>query len=224
MFENFAINAVDIVVLVTLFLSGVLATFRGATREIMGLAGWFVAIVGSRFLQPLTTDLISDYINNDSVAEIVGFIAPFISIVFIWFILANIISPGLKKIAFGALDRPLGFIFGILRGVIIIAVIYMTALLVTRNEAALPETVLNSTSIEPTRIVARMMARITPEDIRQAMEETIPEQDIDALRDKVIGKIGDEVGETTSSIGDAAKSATEELLPDEQSIIPGTSQ
>jgi len=224
MLDQFAINAVDIIVVITIFLSGVLATFRGATREIMGLTGWIVAIVGARFLQPLTTDLIKDSIGNESVAEIVGFVAPFIALVFIWFLLANIISPGLKKIAFGGLDRPLGFIFGILRGVVIVAVIYMTALLVTRNEAALPEAVLNSTSIVPTRIVASMMSGIAPEDIRQAMEETIPEQDIDALRNKVIGTVSEEASEASGEIGEAAKSATEDLLPDEQSVIPGISQ
>ncbi|XDZ64596.1 CvpA family protein [Alphaproteobacteria bacterium LSUCC0684] len=224
MFEHLSINAVDIVVLITLFLSGVLATFRGATREIMGLAGWIVAIVGARFLQPWTTDLVVESIGNENIAEIVGFIAPFIAIVFFWFLLANIISPGLKKLAFGAMDRPLGFIFGIIRGVVIIAVIYMTALLVTRNEASLPDQVLNSTSIVPTRIVASMMSGIAPDDIRQAMEDTIPEQDIDALRDKVIGTVTDQAGQASDEIGAAAKSATEELLPDEQSIIPGTSQ
>jgi len=224
MFEHLSINAVDIIVLITLLLSGVLATFRGATREIMGLAGWIIAIVGARFLQPLTTDLVNDSIGNENIAEILGFIAPFIAIVFLWFLLANIISPGLKKLAFGGMDRPLGFIFGIIRGVVIIAVIYMTALLVTRNEATLPDQVLNSTSIVPTRIVASMMSGIAPDDIRQAMEDTIPEQDIDALRDKVIGTVTDEAGQASDEIGAAAKSATEDLLPDEQSIIPGISQ
>jgi len=224
MLEHLSFNAVDIVVLIVLFFSGVLATFRGATREIMGLAGWIVAIIGGRLLQPMTTELVSPSITNENIAEMVGFIAPFIAIVFFWFLLANIVSPGLKKLAFGGMDRPLGFMFGIIRGVVIIAVVYIAALLITRSEDALPEAVLSSTSITPTRIVAAMMSGIAPEDIREVMEEAIPEQNIDALRDKVIEKIGDEAASTTDEIGKAAKSTTEELLPDEQSIIPGTSQ
>ena len=224
MFEHLSINAIDITVLVILFLSGILATFRGVAREIMGLAGWIVAIVGARFLQPYTTELVGDSLGQENLAEMVGFIAPFIALVFLWFLLANIISPGLKKLAFGGMDRPLGFMFGILRGIVVITVIYMTALLVTRNEAALPESVLSSSSIIPMRIVASMMSGIAPDDIRQAMEETIPDQDIDALRDKVIGTLTDEAKETSDEIGKAVNSATDELLPDEQTLIPGTSQ
>ena len=50
---------------------------------------------------------------------VLSFAVPFVIVVIVWFF-ANIVAPGLK-ITFGNLDRPLGFIFGLMRGFVLIA-------------------------------------------------------------------------------------------------------
>ena len=61
-FDLAALNIVDFVAIIVLVVSGGLATLRGMTREIMGLAGWPISIVAARlsapYLEPLLTDLI----------------------------------------------------------------------------------------------------------------------------------------------------------------------
>ena len=67
-----ALNFVDYIVLAVLVGSGVLATLRGLTRELMGLAGWGVAVLAARLLQPMMITLLEDYILEETVVEIMA--------------------------------------------------------------------------------------------------------------------------------------------------------
>ena len=42
--EFTSLNYIDYIALVILFISAMLSTIRGMTREFLGLVGWFVAI------------------------------------------------------------------------------------------------------------------------------------------------------------------------------------
>ena len=58
-----SLNTFD-AVLVALVISGVLATFRGMTREFLGLAGWGVAVLAARLFVPLLTGRIEDIVGT----------------------------------------------------------------------------------------------------------------------------------------------------------------
>ncbi|MGC6485135.1 MAG: CvpA family protein [Candidatus Puniceispirillales bacterium] len=218
------LNAFDYAVLVVLAISGVLATFRGMTREFMGLAGWGVAVLASRLFQPLVLDLIEDPVGNESAADILAFAGPFVIIVILWYIFANIISPGLKKITFGNMDRPLGFIFGVIRGFVLIAVVYMGGLMFYDQEEDFPVIIKESVSIMPTRIVASTMAGFAPEDFREDMLDSIPEQDVKSIGKKVVPDPDEVLEDGQSTLEDASESAQETLLPDEELSIPGITE
>ena len=47
-FDIAALNIIDFAALIILVISGILATLRGMTREIMGLAGWPISILVAR--------------------------------------------------------------------------------------------------------------------------------------------------------------------------------
>ena len=219
-----ALNFVDYIVLAVLVGSGILATLRGLTREILGLAGWGVAVILARLLQPLMFNFLEDYIKEETVVEILAWSVPFVAVVLAWFVFANITAPGLKKVAFGNLDRPLGFLFGVLRGLVIVALIYVGVLLLTKSEESFPETVLTSASIAPVRIVASIMTGYAPQNIREDMQDAIPDQDIDDIKEG----FSEEVGEQLENIQENAEEKVEDiiedaeggdLLPDEE-IIP----
>lgn len=224
MLDLSSLNAFDYIVIVILGVSGVLATFRGMTREFMGLAGWGVAVLGSRLFQPILFDQIEDTVGNESAAELLSFAVPFIIIVIVWFILANVISPGLKKITFGKMDRPLGFIFGVIRGFVLIALVYMGGLMFYDQEDDFPVIVKESVSIMPTRLVASGMAGFAPEDFREDMLESIPEQDLGTIGKKIVPDPDDAIEDGQDALEDAGTSASENLLPDEELTIPGVTQ
>ena len=215
-----ALNFVDYIVLAVLAGSGILATLRGLTRELMGLAGWGVAVLAARLLQPMVITLLEDYILEETVVEIMAWSLPFVAVVLAWFVFANIASPGLKKIALGNLDRPLGFFFGALRGIVVVALIYVGVLFLTESEESFPPSVKESASIAPVRIVATIMTGVAPDDFREQMQDAIPDQDLDDIKrgfsDQADEQL-DKVQEKTEDIIDDAEDG--DLLPDEE-IIP----
>lgn len=215
-----ALNFVDYIVLAVLAGSGILATLRGLTRELMGLAGWGVAVLAARLLQPMVITLLEDYILEETVVEIMAWSLPFVAVVLAWFVFANIASPGLKKIALGNLDRPLGFFFGALRGIVVVALIYVGVLFLTESEESFPQSVKESASIAPVRIVATIMTGVAPDDFREQMQDAIPDQDLDDIKrgfsDQADEQL-DKVQEKTEDIIDDAEDG--DLLPDEE-IIP----
>lgn len=215
-----ALNFVDYIVLAVLAGSGILATLRGLTRELMGLAGWGVAVLAARLLQPMVITLLDDYILEETVVEIMAWSLPFVAVVLAWFVFANIASPGLKKIALGNLDRPLGFFFGALRGIVVVALIYVGVLFLTESEESFPQSVKESASIAPVRIVATIMTGVAPDDFREQMQDAIPDQDLDDIKrgfsDQADEQL-DKVQEKTEDIIDDAEDG--DLLPDEE-IIP----
>lgn len=210
------LNVVDYSVLAVLGISGILATFRGMTREVMGLAGWGLAVVAGRLFKPLIVDRISDTVGNDTASEMIGFIAPFVVVVIVWFIFANITSPGLKKITFGKMDRWLGFFFGVIRGVFIVAISYIAALLVLEREERFPEMLLTSQSIAPVRVIGAALAGYAPDEYRDTLNNSIPEQNLDGVTDQLLNQ-GQEIGE---DLQNSAEEAKDSLLPDEQLPIP----
>lgn len=129
---------IDGVVGVIIVLSALLAYSRGFVRETLAIAGWVVAaIVAFLFagqLQPLVRQvpLVGDFIGDSCELSVV---AAFAAIFAVALVLASIFTPLFSSVvqrsALGSVDQGLGFLFGVLRGVILIAIaffIYETVL------------------------------------------------------------------------------------------------
>jgi membrane protein required for colicin V production len=127
----------DYIILAVLALSGFFSMMRGMTREFLGLAGWvaaaFIAVTCSSYFQ----EWLSTFLKVDGITEILAWTLPFAASVVIWFILASLISPSLKRAGLGALDRWFGGIFGLLRGVLFSMIIYSGCVLYAGQESKL---------------------------------------------------------------------------------------
>jgi membrane protein required for colicin V production len=120
---------VDGVVVFVVFVSAILAYSRGLVREILSIAGWVVAALVAFTFAPQAHPLIreipylGDFIGSSCQ---LGIIAAFAGVFAIALILTSIFTPifsGLvQKSAIGGLDQGLGFVFGILRGLVLVLV------------------------------------------------------------------------------------------------------
>ena len=80
-FELAALNLVDFATIIVLVISGVLATLRGLTREIMGLAGWPVSIVAAKLSAPYLEPVLTDLIRVEGISQALAWGIPFIVVV-----------------------------------------------------------------------------------------------------------------------------------------------
>jgi len=209
-----AFNYVDYTILAVLAASGLLAMLRGFMRELLGALGWVVAVIVARLSEGMATDQLQDYINDEALTSFLGWMLPFIIVVFAWYIFANLAAPGLKKMAMGVLDRPLGFIFGVLRGLVLVAIVYMSALLLYESEDHFAQPVLDAALISPVRVTASTISGFAPEEWRDDLQDAIPDQDLDDLKDGLINSTEEAAEDAIDNADETAKSIGG-LLPDE---------
>lgn len=119
------ITLLDIIVLSVMLLSGLLAMIRGFMREILSIGAWGAAAVTTIYAFPRLVPMAKTYFNNDTVANIAVIAGVFLGTLIIATIITSRISDMVLDSRIGALDRTLGFLFGLARGLLIVVVAFM---------------------------------------------------------------------------------------------------
>jgi len=146
MIDFATLTLVDYGIVLVLILSATISILRGLTREILGLAGWVISILIANYSAPLIEDPIFDFLQVKGLSAALAWALPFAASVVIWFILASLIAPGLKRVGLGSLDRWLGVLFGFVRGYGLVLIVFVAAVFVAEGEGNLPDTVKKSHS------------------------------------------------------------------------------
>ena len=176
-----ALNFVDYAILVVLAISAILSTLRGMTREALGLLGWVLSIIVARLLAPLLEEPIIAIIPNEDLSAGIAWAIPFIVMVILWFVLATLISPGLKKAGLGALDRWLGVVFGFIRGVFMVTAIYLGVVIGLGGEDNLPSAATEAQSANVIRALGGLVNPLLPSDLSEQLAAGLQAADLDAL-------------------------------------------
>lgn len=116
------VTLLDIIVVVVVLLSAFLATIRGFSREILSLLSWVLAAAATFFLYEYALQFASPYFSNKTVAIAVTIVVLFLFFLFVISIFTMKLADIIVDSRIGALDRTLGFIFGLARGILILAV------------------------------------------------------------------------------------------------------
>ncbi|MCG8595171.1 MAG: CvpA family protein [Kiloniellales bacterium] len=123
--ESFPINLTDLVVVAILVLSGLFAFLRGFVREFLVLLSWVVAGVATYSGLPLLQPLMRQMISIEVVADIAGGLIIFLTVLIGLSIIAHFASRPIHSSELQPLNRSLGFIFGILRGALIVSALWL---------------------------------------------------------------------------------------------------
>lgn len=123
---------VDAVVGVVTLLSAFLAYQRGLTREILAIGGWILAGFAGLYFAPMVEPLIRELplvgeflASSCVISMIVAFALVVAAGLLILAVFTPIFSSAILESALGPVDRVLGFLFGVARGVVLIAVAYL---------------------------------------------------------------------------------------------------
>ncbi|MCB2129378.1 MAG: CvpA family protein [Rhodobacteraceae bacterium] len=127
--EGFTI--VDAIVAVVILLSAILAYSRGFVREVLAIAGWVVAAVVAFLFAPKAEPLIRQvpmldtYLGESCELSIIAaFLAVFALALIVMSIFTPIFSSAVQRSALGGTDQGLGFLFGALRGFVLVAIAF----------------------------------------------------------------------------------------------------
>jgi len=127
--EGFTI--IDAVVAAVIILSAVLAYSRGLMREAMAIVGWIAAAVLAFVFAPQAEPLVKqipvlgDFLGDScEISIIASFAAVFALALVVVSIFTPLFSTLVQRSALGGLDQGLGFLFGVLRGIVLVAVAF----------------------------------------------------------------------------------------------------
>lgn len=119
------ITLLDMIVLTVMLLSGLLAMIRGFMREILSIAAWGAAALTTLYAYQKLLPTAKSYFNNDTVATVAVIAGVFILTLIVVSIVTVRISDMILDSRIGALDRTLGFLFGLARGLLIMVVAFV---------------------------------------------------------------------------------------------------
>ena len=119
------ITLLDILLLVVMLISGLLAMIRGFMREILSIGAWGVAALATLWAYAKVLPIAQGYFSNNTVATAVTVGGVFLLTLLIVSIITVRISDMVLDSRVGALDRTLGFLFGLGRGLIIVVVAFL---------------------------------------------------------------------------------------------------
>jgi len=118
------ITLLDIVLIVVMLVSGLLAMVRGFMREVLSITAWLLAAAATLYSYGKLLPLAKQYFNNDIVAAVAVVGRVFRVTLLVVSVLTIRISDMVLDSRVGALDRTLGFLFGLARGLIIVVVAF----------------------------------------------------------------------------------------------------
>jgi len=119
------LTLLDIVLLAVMLVSGLLAMVRGFMREVLSITAWVVAAGATLYSYTKLLPYAKQYFNNDIVAAIAVIGGVFLITLLIVSVFTIRISDMVLDSRVGALDRTLGFLFGLGRGLIIVVVAFL---------------------------------------------------------------------------------------------------
>lgn len=119
------ITFLDLILLVVMLVSALLAMIRGFMREILSIAAWAAAALATVYLYSRLLPFAKQYFNNDIVAAAAVIGGVFLGTLLIVSIITVRVSDMILDSRIGALDRTLGFLFGLARGLIIVVVAFL---------------------------------------------------------------------------------------------------
>jgi membrane protein required for colicin V production len=115
----------DFVVLSVLALSALIGFVRGATREVVTVTAFVLAVVAAVFLLRFTAPATRHFIHTLWLARVAALLAMFIITYIVLRLLGGSLIRGVRAGALSSLDRGLGAALGLARGVVVVGVLVL---------------------------------------------------------------------------------------------------
>lgn len=155
-------TALDIIVLVIVILSALIAFFRGMVRETLSLAGWITAGLAVIYGLPYARPYAKQVISNELIADIAAGALIFIIVLIIFTLLSARIAERVRDSSLGLLDRSLGLLYGIFRGFVLVSLGFLL-LKWAFTENNQPDWIANARTKPVLEVGADLLEKVAPE-------------------------------------------------------------
>ena len=116
----------DISILFFVVLSAFFSFMRGFSQEFLALLTWVISFFGSYKYGDKFVNVLNKIIDNIVISNVVSYLLTFLIIMIILSFITKQFSSLIKKSYIGMVDRTGGFLFGLLRGYLIVSLCFFT--------------------------------------------------------------------------------------------------
>ncbi|MEE8438982.1 MAG: CvpA family protein [Micropepsaceae bacterium] len=120
-----SVTIVDLLIAVVILVSALFATWRGLLRETLSVFSWAVSAYLTLRLFPSFRPMLREYISPDWLADFGVFIGIFIIVLVPLSYMSHRFTETVKQAEIGPVDRTLGFVFGVGRGLVIVGLAHI---------------------------------------------------------------------------------------------------
>lgn len=178
----------DVIVAVILLISVFIAFLRGFIREVLTIfgigGGILAAYIGGPLLLPYMNgwlgvagggdaDMLFSIIPYEYLSYALSYGAVFIVFVIFLSIVSHFLAECAKNLGLGALDRTLGAVFGIVRGVLVLGLLYLPLFYLVNDEAQKEEWFAGSKSQIYLEMTSAWIDGFIPKTVEENLEEGI---------------------------------------------------
>lgn len=164
----------DLVLGGIMLLSGLLALTRGFTREVLSLISWGLAAAAGLFAA-FNEDLVAlalDYVQSDVIARVAVGGGVFLIALIILSIVSVRIADWVLDSAAGPFDRTFGLVYGLARGLLLVAIAYLFYVWLVPPEGR-EDWVRNARSLPVIEATGEFVVDFLPADIRDTLQARI---------------------------------------------------
>ncbi|MDH3713522.1 MAG: CvpA family protein [Gammaproteobacteria bacterium] len=153
---------VDFIILGIVLLSAVISVLRGFVKEAVSLASWVLAFWVSATFAGKLSGLLPDAIAAVQLRVALSFAILFLATLLVGGLANFLISSLVLRSGLSGTDRALGVVFGVLRGVVVVAVLVLLAGLTTVTQESVWT---DSLLVENFQLVAVWIRDYLPQDV-----------------------------------------------------------
>jgi len=158
------LSIVDYVIIGIILVSTLISLVRGFVKEVISLLTWVAAFVVAMGLSSPASALVPQAVDIPSARVAIAFMILFVLVLIIGGIINWAISTLVNKTGLSGTDRSVGMVFGLARGVFIIAILILLAGLTAAPQAPWWQ---DSTLLPHFSVVAEWIKALLPVDMAQ---------------------------------------------------------
>jgi len=156
------ITYVDPIVVIVVIVSAIYATYRGFVSETLSIFAWAAAAFATLFLGPKLAPVTRGLFSSPFLGVFVGYAAIFLAVLIPLHFMSFRFAETVKHSPVSTLDRSLGTVFGIVRGLVIVGLAYIafTAVVPVSRQ---PDWIANAKTLPLIRISAQAILSLVPD-------------------------------------------------------------
>ena len=170
------ISGLDIILIIVALLSGLLAMVRGLTREVLSIASWVVAAFATIYAYSSFKEMARERIDPDQLADIILIAGSFLLVLIVVSYITMKISDFILDSRIGAIDRTLGFAFGVARGLLLVVVAYLFFAWLVPEQSDRPDWVQSARFLPLIEQTGDALLNLLPEDPESAILDRVREE------------------------------------------------